>query len=65
MCTAILKPDNELRILVDGEEKKKVNFLSAEDFYLALIPTKTTPDSYDKKIYRLGREVSKGEKEWP
>ncbi|CAA0811228.1 Calnexin homolog 1 [Striga hermonthica] len=26
--TAILKPDNELSILIDGEEKKKANFLS-------------------------------------
>lgn len=47
--TAILKPDNELRILVDGEEKKKVNFLSAEDFEPALIPAKTIPDPDDKK----------------
>ncbi|KAJ6294398.1 hypothetical protein OIU76_022468 [Salix suchowensis] len=30
--TAILKPDNELQILVDGDEKKKANFLSSEDF---------------------------------
>ena len=49
VCTVILKPDNELRILVDREEKKKVNFLSAEDFYPVLIPAKTTHDSDDKK----------------
>jgi calnexin len=44
-----LKPDNELRILVDGEEKKKANFLSGEDFEPALIPSKTIPDPDDKK----------------
>eukprot|EP00262_Sarcandra_glabra_P019988 TRINITY_DN77_c0_g1_i2.p1 TRINITY_DN77_c0_g1~~TRINITY_DN77_c0_g1_i2.p1 ORF type:complete len:538 (+),score=142.40 TRINITY_DN77_c0_g1_i2:277-1890(+) len=47
--TAILKPDNELQILVDGEEKKKTNFLSADDFEPALIPAKTIPDPDDKK----------------
>ncbi|XP_010044902.2 calnexin homolog [Eucalyptus grandis] len=47
--TAVLKPDNELRILIDGEEKKKANFLSAEDFEPALIPPKTIPDPDDKK----------------
>ncbi|CAI0449773.1 unnamed protein product, partial [Linum tenue] len=47
--TAIMKPDNELRILVDGEEKKKANFLSSEDFEPALIPAKTIPDPDDKK----------------
>ncbi|KAI3825743.1 hypothetical protein L1987_07348 [Smallanthus sonchifolius] len=47
--TAILKPDNEVIILVDGEEKKKANFLSSEDFEPALIPAKTIPDPDDKK----------------
>ncbi|CAI9113779.1 OLC1v1014452C4 [Oldenlandia corymbosa var. corymbosa] len=47
--TAVLKPDNELSILVDGEEKKKANFLSAEDFEPPLIPSKTIPDPDDKK----------------
>ncbi|CAF2144923.1 unnamed protein product [Brassica napus] len=47
--TAILKPDNEVRILVDGEEKKKANLLSGEDFEPALIPAKTIPDPEDKK----------------
>ncbi|CAD5177973.1 unnamed protein product [Musa acuminata subsp. malaccensis] len=47
--TAILKPDNELRILVDGEEKKKTNFFSADDLEPALIPPKTIPDPDDKK----------------
>ncbi|KAG6788046.1 hypothetical protein POTOM_004099 [Populus tomentosa] len=46
--TAILKPDNELKILIDGEEKK-ANFLSAEDFEPALIPPKTIPDPDDRK----------------
>ncbi|ONK58666.1 uncharacterized protein A4U43_C09F15420 [Asparagus officinalis] len=47
--TAILKPDNEVRILVDGEEKKKANFLSTDDFEPALIPPQTIPDPEDKK----------------
>ncbi|XP_076933476.1 calnexin homolog isoform X1 [Bidens hawaiensis] len=47
--TAVLKPDNELVILIDGEEKKKANFLSSEDFEPALIPAKTIPDPDDKK----------------
>ncbi|PKI71565.1 hypothetical protein CRG98_008082 [Punica granatum] len=47
--TAILKPDNELRILIDGEEKNAANFLSSEDFEPPLIPAKTIPDPDDKK----------------
>ncbi|CAA2935212.1 calnexin homolog 1-like [Olea europaea subsp. europaea] len=47
--TAILKSDNELRILVDGEEKKKVNFLSNDDFEPPLVPPKTIPDPDDRK----------------
>ncbi|KAK7282152.1 hypothetical protein RIF29_10731 [Crotalaria pallida] len=47
--TAILKPDNELQILIDGEEKKKANFLSSEDFEPPLIPSKTIPDPDDTK----------------
>ncbi|XP_074560536.1 calnexin homolog [Curcuma longa] len=47
--TAILKPDNELKILIDGEEKKKANLLSSDDFEPALIPPKTIPDPDDKK----------------
>lgn len=46
--TAIIKPDNELRILIDGEEKKKANLLS-DDFEPALIPPKTIPDPDEKK----------------
>ncbi|XP_076911496.1 calnexin homolog [Bidens hawaiensis] len=45
--TAVLKPDNELRILIDGEEKKKANFMSTEDFEPNLIPAKTVPDPND------------------
>ncbi|RAL41445.1 hypothetical protein DM860_010239 [Cuscuta australis] len=47
--TAILKPDNELSILIDGEEKKKANFLSGEDFEPTIIPPKTIADPDDKK----------------
>ncbi|KZV22604.1 hypothetical protein F511_02621 [Dorcoceras hygrometricum] len=47
--TAILKPDNELRILIDGEEKKKANFLSEEDFEPSLIHPKTILDPDDRK----------------
>lgn len=47
--TAILTPDNGVRILIDGEEKKKANFLSGEDFEPAIIPPKTIADPDDKK----------------
>ncbi|KAL9256901.1 Calnexin homolog 1-like protein [Drosera capensis] len=47
--TAILTPDNGLRILIDGEEKKKANFLSSEDFDPAIFPPMTIPDPDDKK----------------
>jgi len=47
--TAVITPDNHLHILIDGEEKKKANFLSSEDFEPALIPPKTIPDPEDKK----------------
>jgi len=47
--TAILRPDNGVSILIDGEEKKKGNILSAEDFEPPLIPAKTIPDPDDKK----------------
>ncbi|PHT29306.1 Calnexin -like protein [Capsicum baccatum] len=47
--TAVLKPDNEVLIFVDGEEKKKANFLSADDFEPPLIPAETIPDPEDKK----------------
>ncbi|KAI5569649.1 hypothetical protein BDE02_12G090700 [Populus trichocarpa] len=47
--TAILKSDNELQILVDGEEKKKANFLTSDDFEPPLVPAKTIPDPDDVK----------------
>ncbi|KAL1326703.1 hypothetical protein HN51_036826 [Arachis hypogaea] len=47
--TAILKPKNELRVLIDGEVKKKANFLSVDDFEPPLIPPKTIPDPDDRK----------------
>ncbi|KDP22513.1 hypothetical protein JCGZ_26344 [Jatropha curcas] len=47
--TAILKPDNELQILIDGEQKKTADLLSADDFEPPLIPAKTIPDPEDKK----------------
>ena len=47
--TAVLKADNEVRILIDGEEKKKANFLSSDDFEPPLVPSKTIPDPDDKK----------------
>ncbi|KAJ7945201.1 Calnexin-like [Quillaja saponaria] len=47
--TAVLKPNNELQILIDGEEKKKANFLSGDDFEPPLIPAKIIPDPDDKK----------------
>ncbi|KAH9605395.1 hypothetical protein KSS87_004577 [Heliosperma pusillum] len=47
--TAILTPDNGVSILVDGEEKKKANLLTGDDFEPAIIPSKTIPDPEDKK----------------
>uniref|UniRef100_A0A7N0RJW0 Calnexin n=1 Tax=Kalanchoe fedtschenkoi TaxID=63787 RepID=A0A7N0RJW0_KALFE len=47
--TAILKPDNELQILIDGEDKKKANFLSDDDFEPALVPPQTIPDPDEQK----------------
>ncbi|XP_071712367.1 calnexin homolog [Rutidosis leptorrhynchoides] len=47
--TAVLKPDNEVRILIDGEVKKKANFMSNEDFTPSVVPPETIPDPEDKK----------------
>eukprot|EP00252_Welwitschia_mirabilis_P025111 TRINITY_DN771_c0_g1_i1.p1 TRINITY_DN771_c0_g1~~TRINITY_DN771_c0_g1_i1.p1 ORF type:complete len:541 (-),score=124.75 TRINITY_DN771_c0_g1_i1:502-2124(-) len=47
--TAILEPNHDLRILIDGEEKKKANLLSSEHFEPALIPPKEIADPDDKK----------------
>lgn len=43
-----MKPYNDLHILIDGEEKKKINLLS-DDFDPPLIPAKHMPDPDDKK----------------
>ncbi|KAK7292061.1 hypothetical protein RIF29_07724 [Crotalaria pallida] len=43
-----MEPNNEFQILIDGEDKKKANFLSFEDFEPALIPSKTITDPDDK-----------------
>lgn len=47
--TAVLRYDNRLLILVDGEVKKKVNLLSYEHFDPPVIPPRTVPDPDDKK----------------
>ncbi|XP_038693542.1 calnexin homolog [Tripterygium wilfordii] len=47
--TAVLRPGNQLSILIDGGEKKKANFLSGEDFEPALVPPKMITDPNDKK----------------
>ncbi|KAL4191914.1 hypothetical protein AMTRI_Chr06g169650 [Amborella trichopoda] len=47
--TAILKPNNDFVVVIDGEEKKKANFLSEDDFEPPLIPAATIPDPDDKK----------------
>ncbi|KAB2053686.1 hypothetical protein ES319_A12G204500v1 [Gossypium barbadense] len=47
--TATLKRDKEVKIMIDGEEKKKANLLVAEDFDPPLIPAKTIPDPDDRK----------------
>ncbi|KAG6475289.1 calnexin homolog [Zingiber officinale] len=47
--TAILRPDNELKIFIDGEEKKSANFLLTDDFEPAFFPPKIIPDPDDKK----------------
>jgi len=47
--TAVLNPKNEVRILIDGEEKKAANLLSGDDFQPGIIPPKMIPDPNDKK----------------
>ncbi|PKA55285.1 Calnexin like 1 [Apostasia shenzhenica] len=47
--TAILEPNSDLRILIDGEEKKKANVLTGDHFEPAVIPPKTIPDPDDMK----------------
>ncbi|XP_024545410.1 calnexin homolog [Selaginella moellendorffii] len=46
--TAVIYPNNTLKILVDGKEEKSVDLLSS-DFEPAVIPPKTIPDPDDKK----------------
>jgi len=46
--TAVIYPNNTLKLLIDGEEKKTADLLS-EDFEPAVIPPKTIPDPEDKK----------------
>lgn len=47
--TAIWKPDNELRILIDGEEKAKADFMLVNHFEPSIIPPKVIPDPDDKR----------------
>ncbi|XP_039037092.1 calnexin homolog [Hibiscus syriacus] len=47
--TVTLKRDKEVRIMIDGKEKKKANFLATDDFDPPLIPPKTIPDPDDMK----------------
>ncbi|KAK1433994.1 hypothetical protein QVD17_10912 [Tagetes erecta] len=47
--TAILKPDNKVKILIDGVEKKEISLMSSEDFRPSLVPPKTIPDPDDKR----------------
>jgi calnexin len=46
--TAVISPDNTVKILVDGEEKKTAELLGS-DFEPPVIPSKTIPDPDDKK----------------
>ncbi|KAJ7517333.1 hypothetical protein O6H91_21G019300 [Diphasiastrum complanatum] len=46
--TAVIYPDNTLKILVDGKEEKTADLLS-DDFEPAVVPPKTIPDPEDKK----------------
>ncbi|KAK2634717.1 hypothetical protein Ddye_029509 [Dipteronia dyeriana] len=47
--TAILDNDNRLRILIDGKQRRKANFLSADDFDPPLLPPKSIFDPDDEK----------------
>eukprot|EP00250_Pteridium_aquilinum_P006488 c1639_g1_i1 orf=266-1897(+) len=46
--SAVIYPDNTLKILIDGEEKKTANLLSS-DFEPPVVPAKTIPDPDDVK----------------
>ncbi|KAK4836622.1 hypothetical protein QYF36_025501 [Acer negundo] len=47
--TAILDNDNRLRILIDGKQRRKANFFSADDFDPPLLPPKSIFDPDDEK----------------
>ncbi|KAL5733817.1 hypothetical protein ACOSP7_031678 [Xanthoceras sorbifolium] len=47
--TAILDNENRLRILIDGKQRRKAKFFSADDFAPALLPAKSIFDPDDKK----------------
>jgi calnexin len=46
--TAVIYPNNTLKLLIDGEEKKTADLLS-DDFEPTVIPPKTIPDPEDSK----------------
>ncbi|CAM6039701.1 unnamed protein product [Sphagnum compactum] len=46
--TAVIYPNNTLKLLIDGEEKKTADLLSS-DFEPTVIPPETIPDPEDKK----------------
>ncbi|CAM6095148.1 unnamed protein product [Calypogeia fissa] len=46
--TAVIYPNNTVKLLVDGQQKKTAELLSA-DFEPAVVPPKTIPDPEDKK----------------
>eukprot|EP00271_Cylindrocystis_brebissonii_P013302 TRINITY_DN33038_c0_g1_i1.p1 TRINITY_DN33038_c0_g1~~TRINITY_DN33038_c0_g1_i1.p1 ORF type:complete len:587 (+),score=164.23 TRINITY_DN33038_c0_g1_i1:221-1981(+) len=47
--TAVVYPNNTLKIMIDGEVKKTANLLSSVDFDPPVIPAKTIKDPEDKK----------------
>jgi calnexin len=49
LYTAIITPDNKVRILVDGEEKKSADLLSETDFREPINPPKEVDDPTDVK----------------
>jgi hypothetical protein len=46
--TAVIYPNNTLKLLIDGDEKKTADLLSS-DFEPTVIPPETIPDPEDKK----------------
>ncbi|KAJ0101307.1 hypothetical protein Patl1_05630 [Pistacia atlantica] len=47
--TAIIRPDNRVSILVDGDERRMAYLLSMDDFKPPLIPPHMIPDEKDEK----------------